>query len=342
MSKAGTAIRFAAAAAVVALLGSGCAAAETQVPSALDSTAPSAAQAVPGTTGTPPGPPASLQASSPLAGGGRLVVLGDGVDGGLGLWALDSTFQWTALGPAPDAVALGRTADGIAVATGQQVDLRPRSDVSHPGSLTSLKWPGTGPTSPIAALDGSPTGKLAIVTADAQSLGYAIAATDGSITALAPAPTQSFTPLVAWLDDTRLLVLATDNQQVSRLAVVDSGAHTIKLATALGGIRVFGVSADRQTIAAATEAAIYAGPLVAFTGQTPAQPVATLAAGQVVWALAPDADGSRVFALSGTMAPNGEVGAIHEIGYARAGSGWARVLDTPMPFQRALNQVYLP
>jgi hypothetical protein len=61
----------------------------------------------------------------------------------------------------------------------------------------------------------------------------------------------------------------------------------------------------------------------------------------VVWALALDAGGSRVFMLSGTVAADGTVGSIHELGYARQGSAWVKVLDVPVPFGRAVGQVCL-
>ena len=342
MSKTGAAIRFAAVVATVVLLSAGCAAGGAQAPSGLVSGRISSSGAGPIHTGMLPPPSEKVWDSSPLGSGGRLIVLADGIAGGLGLWALDPGSQWTALASTPDAAALGRTADGVAIAAGHQIDARSRSGLSASGSVTTLKWPGAAPAAPIASLDSSPAGRLAIVTADEQSLDYAVAASDGTVTTLTPAPTQSFTPLVAWLDETHLLVLTTDNQQVSRLAVVDTGAQTMKPATAMGDLRVFALSSDRQTIAVATEAAIYAGPVAAFLGGTPPPPIAALDAAEVVWGLALDSDGSKVFALAGRMAPDGKVGALHEIGYASEDSGWTKVLDSSAPFGRALSQVYMP
>ena len=75
-----------------------------------------------------------------------------------------------------------------------------------------------------------------MATTGGESQSYWLVAADGKVAPLQPAPSQSFTPLVAWLDDARLLVLTTDNLQASRLAVVDVGARTIEPATDLAGL----------------------------------------------------------------------------------------------------------
>jgi hypothetical protein len=137
------------------------------------------------------------------------------------------------------------------------------------------------------------------------------------------------------------MVLDTDKFEVSRLGVVDTNAHTISTAQALGGVRVFALSSDRQIIAAATERAVYVGPVGRFLGQTLPQAMVPLGDSQVTWALALDATGLRLFLLSGTMAPDGSVSSIREVGYSRQGSGWAKVLDSSTPFERAIGQVYL-
>ena len=321
-------VRFAALAVAVVFLGSGCRAGATPAPSAA-ATAAAASSA------------ATLGTSSPGELGARLVVLADGVSGGLGLWTLDAQLQWIALGATPDATALSHTTAGVVIATGHRVDMRPASDLVHPGRVITLKWPGTAPTAPVEGLDTSPGGKLAVVTADDQGLAYGLAGADGTVTTITPVPTESFSPLVAWLDDSRLMVLDTDKFEVSRLGVVDTNAHTISTAQALGGVRVFALSSDRQIIAAATERAVYVGPVGTFLGQTLPQAMVPLGDSQVTWALALDATGLRLFLLSGTMAPDGSVSSIREVGYSRQGSGWAKVLDSSTPFERAIGQVYL-
>jgi hypothetical protein len=250
--------------------------------------------------------------------------------------------HWTILGATPGANALGRTTGGVAVATGHRIDIRPDSDLTHSGTNTELKWPRTEPNAPVTALDGSVTGKFAFVTSDAKSLDYGLANSTGSVTALAPAPTQSFTPLVAWLDEARVLTLSTDNQQASRLAIVDSSARSIDSLQALAGVRWFGLSSDRHTIAAATESAIYVGTVAAFQAQALPPKAVTLDDLRIAWALALDAGGSMIFMLSGTEAADGTVGAIRELGYSQQGSTWTKVLDSPAPFGRAIAQVCLP
>jgi len=236
---------------------------------------------------------------------------------------------------------LSRTTEGVAVVTGRRVDSRAVSDLLHPGRVQTLRWPGISPDAPVAGLDTSPAGKRAVVAADGQGFVYGVAAEDGTVTALSPAPAQSFAPLVAWLDDSRLLVLDADKFEISRLGVVDTSANDISLAQALAGVRVFALSQDRQVIAAATETAIFAGPVETFLGRTSPQEVVTLGDAQVAWARALDATGSQFFLMSGTVAPDGSVNSIREIGYSRQSSGWAKVLDTAVPFQCAIGQVLL-
>jgi hypothetical protein len=187
-----------------------------------------------------------------------------------------------------------------------------------------------------------PGGRTALVTSDEGAFGYAVAGPDGIVTALTPAPEQPFSPLVAWLDTTRLLALSTDAEQVSGLAVVDTAAHRMDVARGLSGVRVFAASSNGKIVAAATENAIYAGPLASFTSATAPTSIVALAEGQVVWALALDTSGARLFMLSGTIAADGSIGDVRELGYAGQGSNWQKVLDSAVPFGRAIGQVHLP
>jgi hypothetical protein len=267
-------------------------------------------------------------------------VLADGVDGGVGLWALAGS-TWTVLGATPGATALGRTADGIAIATGHDLDLRTGSELSNPGTVRTLKWSGATPTAPIVSLDYSPSGKLAVVTANDMDFEYAITAADGTLARLPAAPESSFAPLVAWLDDAHLLVLGMDKLTRSRLAVLDTGAHVLTLAQSLMGVRWYAVSADRRTVAAASDGAVWAGSVADLLGQTEPKAIARAAGGDVVWDMTLDADGSNLFMLSGTVGPGGTIIAIHELGYTRGVSGWTETLDLPVPFGWAIAQVYL-
>lgn len=338
MSKTASLTRLCGLAATIALLCAGCMASQTVTPPASTSTgAPTPAR-----TTASPTPVRTLSGSEPAEAGPRLIVLADGVEAGLGLWAIDMQGHWSTLGSTPGATALGRTTGGVAVATAHQIDVRPASDLTRQGTKTQLKWAGTEPSAPVTALDGSPAGELAFVTSDANRLDYGLADSNGSVTALAPAPTQSFTPLVAWLDETQVLVLSTDNQQQSRLTIVDSTAHTLEPAMAFVGVTAFGLSSDRKTIAAAMGNGVYAGPLAAYTGQAAPQQIMALSELQIVWAVAADTNGSRVFMLSGLVEPDGKVNAIRELGYSKQGATWTKILDSPAPCSRAIAQVYLP
>jgi hypothetical protein len=272
---------------------------------------------------------------------GRTIVLADGSDGIAGLWALDANSAWTQLGATPGATALGPAADGIALASGSSVEVRPASALGSAGQVKTLKWPGAVPMAPIVALDSSAGGKMVLVTAGAQGVGYAVAAPDGTIAPVDPAPAQSFTPSAAWLDDSRLLVLATDKAQASRLAVADTGAKTLELSGAVSSVRVMGVSGDRQTVCLATESAVWVGSVDSLLGTQPADPTLTLTDGQVVWGLALDANGSHLYMFSGTAASDGTVAGVHELGYVKRGSDWVQVLDSAVPFGRAIGQVFL-
>ena len=278
---------------------------------------------------------------TPVVERGRLVVLADGPSGGRGLWSLGPDSQWASQGNTPAGTAIGRTAGGLALVTGAGVEVRKGPDLSKPGSFTTIRWAGTKPTAPIVGVDYSSAGKAALVMADDSTLSYGVAGSDGTIAALTPAPAQSFSPLVAWLDEDRLLVLSTDNRQVSRMAVIYVAAHTMKAAEALSGVRVFAASVDGKTLAAATEGAAYVAPFEAFTGSRSPDPIVTLADRQVVWGLALDGTGSRLFMLSGSIGGSGSIGDVHELVYARQGSGWQKVLDSAVPFGRAVGQVYL-
>ncbi len=331
MSRMKSALERGAVSAIVVLLSWGCTAGSASVsPLASSSNAPASSFA------------AIPSAGEPGLAGGRLIALADGVDGSLALWALDSESKWTVVVPAPGATGMGRTAGGIALATGREVDLRPAADLTRPVSHLALDWSGVARGVPIVALDGSAGGELAIVGAEADKVYYALAGTDGAVTSLAGAPTQSFSPLASWLDGARLLVLSMDNHEQSRLAVLDVSSHQLSHAQALLGVRWFAVSSDQGTIAAATANAIYVEPAATLLGGSAPQPIASLGASQVVWDMALDATGSHLFTLSGIVGEDGTVGSIHEIEYARGAGGWAMTLDQGVPFGRAIAQVYLP
>jgi hypothetical protein len=303
-----------------------------QTATAAASATPSVAPSVATATAQPSAQPASW----------RLVVLGNGIDGVMGLWTLDSSAAWKRLGATPGATGLGTSQGGVMVAADRRIETRPWSALSRVGLATTLKWPAGSAAAPVVGLATSPAGKVAVAAANDQGQAYGVVGSGGTVVAVTPAPADSFTPLVAWLDEARLLVLSTDAQQVSRLAVINTVTHSIQPSQTVPGAHLFAVSGNRQLVVASTEKAIYAEPANSLLGGTTPQSVVTLQASQVVWALALDTDGSRVFMLSGTEAADGTVGAIHELGYVRKGASWVRFFDTPAPFNQAIAQAWIP
>jgi hypothetical protein len=271
-----------------------------------------------------------------------LIVLADGVQGGVGLWRFQAPDKWAAVGATPGATAVARTVDGVALVAGQNVELRSSSDLASVAATIGLKWPAVAPSAPIVAVDRAPGGKLALVTSDGSNANYAVATASGAVTVLQPAPTQSFTPLVAWLDDTRLLVLSTDNQQVSTLAVIDTAAGTMTPIRSIGGIDSFAVSADRMTLVAATEGDIFVAPVSEWIAGAQPQKIVSVGAFRVIWGLALDSNGTHLALLSGVVSADGRVSQVHEVGYTRGASAWSQSFDTGAPFTTSRGQVWVP
>ena len=317
----------------VAVAVSGCAAGETPQPTG---TGPAASDPVSTpTVGVSPSPNPSRSPS-----GGVLVVLAEGPDGVRGLWTLDANSKWSPVAKTPEATALGRAADGVALANATGIEVRRAAELATASGVTALKW-ATAPLA-IADVDVSAAGKIALVAAEGSTLRYATAGTDGTLAVLTYAPTQSFTPLIAWVGDSSLLVLSTDEQQNSRLAVVDAATRTMTAVQALSGVRVFAASSNGKVIAAASASSIYVAQLTALVAGPAPAPIAGLAEGQVVWAMAMDRTGERLWTLSGQVGSDGSVGSVRELGYAAGASGWAKWLDVAVPFGRGLDQVFLP
>ena len=332
----GTGARLVAAIATVALVGAGCAS---------SSTSPAGSSPVPSVGVSPAGSSfggsvagGSLDPSVPSA---SVIVMADGVQGGIGLWRFQAPDKWTAVGATPGATAVARTADGVVLVAGKSVELRSSADLTRAAATISLEWPAAASSEPVVAVDRAPGGKLALVTSDGSSAAYAVATADGTVTVLQPAPTQSFTPLIAWLDDTRLLVLSTDKDQVSRLAVVDTAAATMTPINTIGGIDSFAVSADRMTLVAATEGDIFVAPVSEWIAGAQPQKIASVGASSVIWGLALDKSGIGLAMLSGTASADGRVGNIHEVGYAKGGSTWSQSFDAPAPITSAKGQAWV-
>lgn len=318
-------IRVAAIAAALSLLASACAGSPVSTASLDPSGRATMSTSTTATAGTP-----------------GLIVLGDGVSGGVGLWSFEAPNRWTAVAALPAATGVARFGNSLAIASRGSVEVRSAGTPATAGTALPLTWQGQAPTAKIAALDRSSSGAIAMVTTDGETQAYWLVAPDGALQPLKPAPTQSFTPLVAWLDDARLLVLTTDKEQVSRLAVLDVAAATIEPSSVLAGIRVFAVSQDRRYLSVATETAVYAGPVEAFLGTGQPEAVATVDPSSVVWGLALDDAGTRLAILSGTVAADGTVTSVREIGYAKGSEPWVKEFDSPAPFSKATAQVWMP
>ncbi len=270
-----------------------------------------------------------------------LLVLGDCVDGGIGLWRLDATGKWTSVGPAADGLAIARDADLITIARAGSLETR---SVSKPGETVGtvpLNWSGAAPGAPIVAIDRSPSGSTAIVAADEQSQTYAVASTDGTVSRLEGAPDWSFTPLVGWIDADHVLVLNQGADSTSRLFVVDSFDRSTETLGSVTDVRWFALSQDRLSVAVSKDTAVYVGRVSALRGGEQPAEIGQLDPRQVAWNLALDQTGTHLAMLSGTEAADGALENIRELGYTLLASGWARTYDAPVPFTKALGQVWL-
>ncbi len=304
----------------------------------------SASTSSPGAPGpaqsTPPAsaPSAATPSGSAFPGGG-LAVLADGVQGGVGLWMLDPQARFKATVSLPQATSIATANGGIAVVNGPALETR-KGDLASAASTVSLKWPAGAASTDVAALGLSPAGRIGLVVGADGAYSYATAGSDGQVAGLASVSQQPFTPLIGWLDEQRMVVLATDVQQVSRVAVGADPASAQPL-TQLIGCRWVAVSADGGTIAAATGSALYVGPSADWlAGKQPAE-VARVDEGSVVWDLALDRTGGRLAYLTGVVAPDGTVGSIREIVYAASAGSWRKTADISVPFNKIRGQAWL-
>jgi hypothetical protein len=270
----------------------------------------------------------------------QLLVLADGVQGGVGLWTY-SGGSWAAKWPLPGATALGRDGQTLILGVGATVELRAESSPQTPGASMSPHWGNKPLSGAIVGVDRSDAGSTAISVTGASGLAFGVMAADGSASDLLPAPDSPFGPSVAWLDSERLAVISDDARQIPRLALVDTAKHTIALLSGLGGVRVFALSPDRQTLAAATESAVYVAPVGDWLADQEPSRAVSLDPSQVVWDLALSGDGSRLAMLSGTEDASGVVTDIHEITYVSSGLSWSKQTDSAVPFSRADGQVWL-
>ena len=270
----------------------------------------------------------------------QLLVLADGVQGGVGLWT-DTGGSWAARWPLPGATVLGRDGQTLVLAINGALEFRAESSPQTPAKSVSPRRGTTPLDGAVVGVDRSDAGATAIAVSQSGGLTFSMVAADGSAADLMPAPESPFGPSVAWLDGQRLAVLASDALQVSRLAVVDTAKHEIALLTGLGGVRVFALSPDRRMLAATTESAVYVAPIGDWLANRAPSGAISLDPAQVVWDLALNADGTRLAMISGTENANGVVADIHELTYVRTGSNWSKETDSAVPFSQADGQVWL-
>jgi hypothetical protein len=295
----------------------------------------------PAASGGPTTPASRSATTAPrtAAIGPQLLVLADGISGGMGLWTFGGAWSQTA--PAAGATAIARDGEKLVLAIGGSIETRSMAAPAVTGPRLSPDWGAKPLAGSIVAIDCDSGGTIAVVANDSGNLTFALVTGDGKTNGLSPAPQSPFGPSLAWLNAGRLAVLSSDAMQVPRLAVIDTASHSVTLLNGLAGVRTFALSPDRQTLAAATESAVFVAPVKDWLAdKAPAKAVA-LASSRVVWDLALSADGSKLALLSGAVDPAGAVSDTHDIGYVRNGDAWSMAFDSVVPFTRAAGQVWL-
>ena len=270
-----------------------------------------------------------------------LLVLAACEDGTPRLWSLDAKGGWTTLGSIPGGEAIARDDATITIARSGSLETR---SVARPGATLAtlvLKWPGSVPTAPIRAIDSSPSGSTAIVTADEHGQTYSIASPDGIVNPLTGAPESSFAPLFDWIDANRALALSEGTDATSRIVVLTPQTGGSEAISTLLGVRWLALSRDRSTVAVALDAGIYVSPVSALlNGEQPAW-VGSLGPSQSVLDLVVDQTGDHLAALVTSTRADGTSDNIRELSFSKTNSGWTRTYDAPVPFATALGQVWL-
>jgi hypothetical protein len=281
---------------------------------------------------------------STSAGAPLLMVLGGSESSSGVLLVMNEGGAWSEGMPDVNATSIARDGSLVTIARRDGLEVR---DVAHPqadGTFHPIGW-GMEPETPSpVGVDMSDTGKAVIALGTANGLVYLVAGGRGdlsTLSSLSPSPASPFGPSIAWLDETRVLVLSSDSLQVSRIAVVDSASRTVTSLRGLAGVRAFALSPDRRMIGAATESGVYVGK----TGDWLAgkEPILIYTAGesQIVWGLAFDGSGSRLAFFSGDEDANGTVTDAHDLGLRTVDGSWQSSFDLPVPLVRPINQVWL-
>jgi hypothetical protein len=292
----------------------------------------------------PADPAAGTYASPSLATGAEapsLLVLADCADGSTALWRLDAAGAWTSVGPVTGGRAIARDEAGITIARTDSLETRSASKPGTSSGTVALKWPASAPTAPIRSIDRSPSGATAIVVADEHGQTYAIASADGAVSPIRGAPGVSFAQRVGWLDNDRLLTLSDGTDATSRIVVLNVATGTSETIATMIGVRWFALSQDRSTVAMALDGGIYVSQVAALlAGNQPAW-LASVGPLQTILDLAVDATGTHLAVLVATTNDDGTASNTRELGYVKNAAGWSWTYDAPVPFDRALGQVWL-
>jgi hypothetical protein len=281
-------------------------------------------------------PSASLEATPvPSDADGLVLLAGGDVPA---ILTFDARSGWTKRADVPAATAIAAGQTSVLLANASSIEVRPWPDLSRVERSIALEWqPGTAPA--VAAVSASPAGALAFALSLDGRVGFATATSAGVASTIDIPDAQPFTPLVAWMDDARRMVLRTDARQISRLAVT-TGPGDYESVAGVEGVRWFAVSADGSTVALATEDTLYVGAVDAVLAGTPPAKLATVAPGSVAWDLALDRSGSRFAFLTGAVAQDGTVSSATEVIYSRRNGAWSKVDEVAAPPGGTLGQAW--
>jgi hypothetical protein len=270
----------------------------------------------------------------------ELVALATGAAGDRGVWRSTALGRWVLALSAPTATAVARFGDTVATAGPGHLETARLGDASAITPLP-LDWTAADAETRVAAIARAPGGRLAVATYRLDRLIYFVAGDDSVLRQLEQAPSQSFAPSVAWLDDDRLLVLATDETGASRLLEIDVAAGSLGRTGGTSGLRDFALSGDTATLAAVTARNILAGDPAEFLGGSP-QVVGAVPDGEIAWGLALDRTGSMLALVEAVVADDGTAVQPHLVVFRRAAGKWSIQLDEPLPLTAIAGLAWAP
>src|ERR1035437_6879159 len=171
----GTGVRLVAAIVTIALVGAACASSSASPAGASPAVAspagaspagasPARSSPVPtvgvSPTGASSGASVGVGSVDPSAASSSasLIVLADGVQGGIGLWRFQAPDKWTAIGATPGATAVARTVDGVVLVAGRNVELRSAADLARTAATIRLEWPASASSQSVVAGNRAPRG----------------------------------------------------------------------------------------------------------------------------------------------------------------------------------------